>query len=287
MLVRSNWTTACRKTACRKTAWPTLTGLTLTGLTLTRLTMACMVLVTAIAAPLAAAQIAPSPQPATRHAPVMHDIAMGMADAPVEIIEYASVTCAACQNFQTDILPRLKARYILTGQAKFLLRDHPTPPAPVSFAGFALARCAGESEFYAVIGDLFARQTEILAAARSGGARGLIIQIGAAHGLSEPDIEACIKDKTLQAYIQKQLDDAPDMTAAPAVFINGRRVEPVTYDAIAAAIDQEIAAAAAAAALLAPETAPSEEPPALPAPPPAPAPAPTPATTPATTPRPG
>ena len=236
MLVRANWMTACP-------------------------TIAALAIVCLIGAPPAAAQVAQSPQPSTRPTPVMRDIALGMADAPVEIVEYASVTCAACQHFQTDILPQLKARYILTGQAKFLLRDHPTPPAPVSFAGFALARCAGESEFYAVIGDFFARQTEILAAARSGGARVYLNQIGAAHGLSEPDVEACIKDRSLQAYIQKQLDDAPDMAASPAVFVNGHRVEAVTYDAIAKAIDQEIASAAAAADFLAPDAAAGAEPP--------------------------
>ena len=230
--------------------------------------LAAMAIVSASSAPAASAQVAQTAQASAHLDPVMRDISMGMADAQVEIVEYASVTCAACQHFQIDILPRLKARYILNGQAKFVLRDHPTPPAPLSFAGFALARCAGDSEFYAVIDDLFARQTEILAAARSGRARAYIIQIGAAHGLSEPDVEACIKDKTLKAYIQKQLDNAPEMTVSPAVFVNGRRVEAVTYDAIAKAIDQEIAAAAVAAALLAPSDVNASEPvPSLPSPP--------------------
>ena len=239
--------------------------------------IAAMAMVSASNAPAALAQLAPTSQTsqtAARLEPVMRDIPMGMADAPVEIVEYASVTCAACQHFQTDILPRLKARYILNGQAKFLLRDHPTPPAPLAFAGFALARCAGDSEFYAVIDDLFTRQTEMLAAARSGRARAYIIQIGAAHGLSEPDVEACIKDKALQAYIQKQLDNAPEMTVSPAVFVNGRRVEAVTYDAIAKAIDLEIAAAAVAAALLAPGEVTTPEPATLPSPPPTPSPGP-------------
>jgi protein-disulfide isomerase len=194
----------------------------------------------------------------------MRDIAMGLADAPVTIVEYASVTCAACQHFQTDILPRLKARYILTGEAKFVLRDHPTPPAPVSFAAFALARCAGESEYYAVIGDFFAKQTDILAAARNGNARPYIVQIGAAHGLSQADVEACIKNPVLQAYIEKELDDAPDMTAAPAVFVNDKRVAGFTFEAISNAVDEAIAAARVAALPPTPEEVPPSEPSAAP-----------------------
>jgi protein-disulfide isomerase len=210
----------------------------------------------------------------TRPAPVMRDIPMGVPDAPVTIVEYASVTCAACQHFHTDILPRLKARYILSGEARYILRDHPTPPAPVSFAGFALARCAGESEFYGVIGDFFAKQTDILTAARGGNARPFIVQIGAAHGLSEPQVEACIRDPKLEAYIQKQLDDAPDMTSTPAVFVNDKRVAGFTYEAIARAIDEAIEAAKPAAP--SPESPP--ESPATPAPedPPASAPLPLP-----------
>jgi protein-disulfide isomerase len=203
-------------------------------------------IVLAVLAPCAAGQ-APADPPAsiaTAGQPVMRDIAMGMADAPVAIVEYASVTCAACQHFQTDILPRLKARYILSGQAKFILHDHPTPPAPISFAAFALARCAGESEFYAVIGDLFARQTELLSAARAGDAKRYLVQIGAAHGLSQPQVDACLNDQALQAFIQRQLDDSPEMAAAPAVYVNGKRVPGVTYDAIAQAVDDAIAATA-------------------------------------------
>lgn len=183
----------------------------------------------------------------TRQAPVMRDIPMGLPDAPVTIIEYASVTCAACQHFQADILPKLKARYILSGEARFILRDHPTPPVPVSFAAFTVARCAGESEYYGVIGDFFAKQTDILAAARNGDARSYIVQIGAAHGLSADDIEACTRDEKLQAYIQKELDDAPEITASPAVFVNDRRVAGFTYDAIAEAVDEAIEAARLAA----------------------------------------
>ncbi|MBI1359753.1 MAG: thioredoxin domain-containing protein [Alphaproteobacteria bacterium] len=199
-------------------------------------------------------------QAAPRPAPVLKDVTMGMADAPVKIVEYASVTCAACETFHTTILPRLKARYILTGEANFVLRDHPTPPAPVSFAGFQLARCAGADGYYPVIDDLFKRQTELLDAARNGSAQRIVMEIGAAHGLSSRDVEACIKDENVRGYVQKELDQSPDMTSMPVVFVNGRKLDTFTYETVAAAVDQAAREGAAAAEPPAP-TAGREEPP--------------------------
>ncbi|MDZ4761137.1 MAG: thioredoxin domain-containing protein [Alphaproteobacteria bacterium] len=174
-------------------------------------------------------------------APVLRDVVLGMPDAPVTIVEYASTTCSACQHFHIDVLPRLKARYIMSGEANFVLRDHPTPPVPVANAGSALARCAGAADFYAVIGDLFARQAETLAAARTGGARDQIIRIGAAHGMSSSDVQACIGNPEIKAYLDKQVEDAPGVMSTPTLYVNGRLVAEPTFAALGAAIDAELA----------------------------------------------
>src|SRR5438874_2256739 len=42
------------------------------------------------------------------------DIAMGKADAPVTIIEYASMTCPHCAAFSKTTFPQLKTKYIDT-----------------------------------------------------------------------------------------------------------------------------------------------------------------------------
>jgi hypothetical protein len=74
----------------------------------------------------------------------------------------------------------------------------------------------------------------------------------------------------LQTYIQKQLDDAPDMTSTPAVFVNDTRVAGFTYEAISTAVDEALEAARQAALPPTPEEVPAPEPsPAPPSPPPA------------------
>jgi hypothetical protein len=41
--------------------------------------------------------------------------AMGDPNAPVTVIEYASLTCPHCAQFHNEVLPDLKERYIATG----------------------------------------------------------------------------------------------------------------------------------------------------------------------------
>ena len=48
------------------------------------------------------------------------EMAMGSEDAPVTIIEYASMTCGHCAAFHTETLPAIKEKYIETGKAKHL-----------------------------------------------------------------------------------------------------------------------------------------------------------------------
>src|SRR5262249_31023831 len=45
------------------------------------------------------------------------DRAMGAADAPVTIIEYASMTCPHCARLDTEVLPQLKEKYMIPARS--------------------------------------------------------------------------------------------------------------------------------------------------------------------------
>src|SRR5688572_8278560 len=79
------------------------------------------------------------------------DMVMGKADAPVTVIEYASVTCSHCANFNATVFPAFKAKYVDTGQVKYVLREFLTPPVPIAAAGFLIARCAGPDKYFGVV----------------------------------------------------------------------------------------------------------------------------------------
>ena len=50
---------------------------------------------------------------------------LGDPQAPVTIIEYASLTCPHCAQFHTEVLPQLKERYIAPGKVRLIYRDFP------------------------------------------------------------------------------------------------------------------------------------------------------------------
>ena len=51
------------------------------------------------------------------------DRVLGQTDAPITIVEYASMTCPHCAHFANDVLPELKKKWIDTGKAKLVMRD--------------------------------------------------------------------------------------------------------------------------------------------------------------------
>src|SRR5690606_38536225 len=51
------------------------------------------------------------------------DMVMGSEDAPVTIIEYASMTCPHCASFHVNTLPTIKEKYVDTGKVRFIFRE--------------------------------------------------------------------------------------------------------------------------------------------------------------------
>src|SRR5579883_2226024 len=53
------------------------------------------------------------------------DESEGRADAPVTVIEYASMTCPHCANFDINVFPLIKSHYIDSGKVRYILREFP------------------------------------------------------------------------------------------------------------------------------------------------------------------
>jgi protein-disulfide isomerase len=50
-------------------------------------------------------------------------------NAPVTIVEYASMKCGHCANFHENSYPAIKADYIVTGKVKLIIRGFPSTRA--------------------------------------------------------------------------------------------------------------------------------------------------------------
>lgn len=179
--------------------------------------------------------------------PFMGVPVMGDPNAPVELTEYASTTCSHCKAFHDEVFPQLKEKYIDTGKVKFAWAVMPTQPAGISLAGAAIARCAGEQNFFAVIDTLFDEQDKLLSLASD--PPNLLLElfnIGGRYNLTRDQVGTCIDSKEVRALTIQGRDNAPaSITGTPSFAIRGEKIKNDTFEGLSAAIDAELAKAAA------------------------------------------
>ena len=84
------------------------------------------------------------------------DRILGKPEAPITIVEYASLTCPHCAHFANDVLPEIKKAWIDTGKARLVLRDFPLDEPALRAA--MIARCAPPDRYYAFADTFFAAQ---------------------------------------------------------------------------------------------------------------------------------
>lgn len=181
------------------------------------------------------------------------EMTLGADDAPITLIEYASVTCNHCADFHLNDMPGLKADYIETGKVRLILREFPLIPGhPAliarSYAGSMLARCAaddgGVDQYFAVMADLFEQQESW---AFGEDARGELLKIASDAGLNESDFDACIQRADLKSHIDANMQiamDDYDLQATPGfvIIVDGEET-PVRANELAEALKKAVAEA--------------------------------------------
>jgi protein-disulfide isomerase len=152
------------------------------------------------------------------------DIVIGSADAPGTIVEYASMTCPHCAQFQTEVFPKVKAKYIDTGKARYILREFPLDN--LAAAAFMLARCSGNDRYYPMVDALFSTQESW--AVPGVDAKEKLLQIARQAGISKEEFDKCLSDKDLFGKIVQTREIAHDkfqVDSTPTFFINGKRLK--------------------------------------------------------------
>ena len=147
------------------------------------------------------------------------DMIIGDPDAPVEIIEYSSMTCPHCASFHTETLPTIKERYLDTGKAKLVFREFPLDR--VALTASAIARCAGEDRFFSFVDVLFRTQTQWSTAADHVEELKKIVRMG---GLDPEMVDTCLEDESVVdgiLAIRLNGDETYTISSTPTFIING------------------------------------------------------------------
>ncbi len=151
------------------------------------------------------------------------DIVLGDMDAPISVIEWASVTCGHCAAFDVQTYPFLKEEYIDTGLVRFTMRELPTSPTNMARLGFMIARCVDESRYYNFIDALMRTQSAWAFNPDANVRLTNLARLAAQAGLSQAQFDACRLDQAGLDRVNAAAEEAlaTGIQSTPTFYING------------------------------------------------------------------
>ena len=153
------------------------------------------------------------------------DFVIGETNAPITIIEYASLSCSHCADFHINTLDELKKEYVDTGIAKIVFRNFPyNYPA---LLGSMVLQCIPEDVRYDYMNALFQLQPKWVVRENAKSIQELykIMQSG---GMTKEEFDSCISNKELEEKILQIVINAQNeynIRSTPSFLINGILVE--------------------------------------------------------------
>ena len=147
------------------------------------------------------------------------DEIQGQADAPVTIVEYASMTCPHCSHFHETTYPEMKKKYIDTGKVRFVFREFPLDP--LALAASMLARCAGKDKYFPLIDAFFAQQKDWVVQKPLQP----MFAIAKQAGFTQQTFDQCLANHQLEQGLVGERTRATqkfNVNPTPTFFINGK-----------------------------------------------------------------
>ncbi len=165
------------------------------------------------------------------------DHVRGAPNAPITIVEYASMTCPHCADFERETMPQLVMNYVDTGKVRLIFREFPLDGA--ARIASALALCVPEDKYFSFIDLIFLHQSQWLADLNNDqqvsfeeAVEGLV-QMGRFAGFSREKVESCIADKASLDRIDKVQAEAErryGVNSTPTFIIQGKiHVGEISY----------------------------------------------------------
>ena len=151
----------------------------------------------------------------------LEELTLGDPNAPITIIEYASMTCSHCADFHNKTYPDLKKNHIDTGEVKFIFREFPLDK--LAMATSMLARCVDNEISMAFIEILFKNRDRWI----SENALNELKNFSKQAGLDSNEFDACLNNQQLLddliAGKEKAIEDYK-INSTPSFIINGEVV---------------------------------------------------------------
>ena len=170
------------------------------------------------------------------------EMSKGSASAPVEFVEYASLTCPACAAFHANVYPKINKEYIETGKIQFIHREIYFDRAGLWAA--LTARCTNTvNQYFGVIDLLYAEQPKWSRSELSDEIVDALLKISAKSGIEKAKAISCLEDqeKALSLVEKFQFYAKRDnIESTPTFIINGKKYTNRSYDELKKIIEKEL-----------------------------------------------
>ena len=142
----------------------------------------------------------------------------GRNEAPINVIEFFSMTCSHCASFHVNTFPEVKTRLIDEGVVRFEMRAFPLDG--LALRAHAMARSVSSEKYYPLVNMLLEKQTDWASAADPIDA---LRKLGRLAGIRSSEFDATMRNRPLLESIVQMRQDALrdfDVKATPSFVIN-------------------------------------------------------------------
>jgi len=147
---------------------------------------------------------------------------LGKNDAPVQVVEYYSMTCGHCAAFHNNVFPTVKSKLIDTGIVRFEKR--PFPLDGLALRAHAMVRSVSRTKYFPLVKMLLAQQPIWV---RAEDPLFALMKIGRLAGISGDEFDSTMRNrKLLEAIVaikQKGIDDWR-IASTPSFVVNNDEV---------------------------------------------------------------
>jgi protein-disulfide isomerase len=153
-----------------------------------------------------------------------NDYVLGKADAPLTIIEYASMTCIHCARFSREVYPTLKADYIDKGYVRYVFREFPLDE--VALTASVVGRCLARDQYLSYV-ELMYHELENWAQPADNNLRGSIKEMARRAGMSGDDFEKCLsteEDAKKVVEIRTKANADYCISGTPYFLLDGKKL---------------------------------------------------------------
>jgi protein-disulfide isomerase len=174
------------------------------------------------------------------------EMSFGRDDAPITIVEYASLTCPHCRNFHMKTYPQFKKAYIDTGKVRYILREFPI--GKTSGAASIALRCAKPEKYLTLYGKFMEQQAAWVSQEVH---LDPIFKVAAQVGMTRQQFDACRENQSMIDGLKWVKDRGRKLgvIGTPNFFVEGKLVKKeLSMEDIRAMVDPLIAGRATASA---------------------------------------